>query len=238
LSRPEWLEQPWNFLPKSPHDDIVDTLFHLPVIFGRFDAVSRERNEDVLHAGLCDVIASYLKIESVLQGLHENFNRSISGSLYWPELSTLESPLDDEESGRLFPVSFQFPSFSVALTVTTYWSNMMIIHNQLGHAYDRLESLPPLDNHNSQPLPSVPAPCASGSKWETMAKNVCQSVEYFLQDHMGSLGPLTILSFLSGCYSCFGNGAGHWSREMCWISDSMLQIKKRLGFPTGNLLGA
>jgi len=238
LSRPEWLAQPWNALPKSPHDDLVNMLFHFPAIFRRFDAVSREKDQGVLRAGLCDVIAKFLEMESALQGLHENFKRSVSSPLYWPALSTLESRLDDEKSGKLFPVSFQFPSFSVALTVTTYWSNMMVLHNQLGHVYHKLETLTKTCEDGSLPaLSSVQASYDEGGrKWEIMAKNICQSVEYLSQDHMGSLGPLAVLSFLSGCYSCFGNAAGDWSREMHWISDSMLQAKRRLQFPTGNFL--
>jgi len=211
-------------------------LFHLPAIFGQFDAVSRERDQNVLRAGLYEVVAKFLEIESGLQGFYESFSRSVSGPLYWPALSTLESRVDDEESGKLFPVSFQFPSFSVALPVITYWSNSMVLHNQLGHAYDRLKMLTPCDDGSFPALPSAQVPCDGGRKWEVMAKNICQSVEYFSQDCMGSLGPLTILSFLTGCYSCFGNAAGDWSREMRWISDSMLQVKRRLRFPTGNLL--
>ncbi|KAK0751820.1 hypothetical protein B0T18DRAFT_318071 [Schizothecium vesticola] len=237
LSRPEWLAQPWKSLPKSPHDELFDTLFDLPAIFGKFDAVSRERDRSILCAGLGEVIAKYLEIESVLQRMHQDFSKSVSGPLYWPELSTLESRLDNEESGKLFPVSFRFSSFSVALTVTTYWSNMMVVRNQLGHAYNRLEARTSADDDSSSALPFLQSSCERDSGWEFMAKNVCQSAEYFLQDHMGTLGPLSILSFLSGCFSCFGNNAGDWGREMYWISDVMLQIKKKLGMTASTPLG-
>jgi len=237
LSCPEWLAQPWKSLPKSPHDELFDTLFDLPAIFGRFDAVSREKDRSILCAGLGEVIAKYLEIESVLQRMHEDFSKSVSGPLYWPELSSLESRLDNEESGKLFPVSFRFSSFSVALTVTTYWSNMMVVRNQLGHAYTRLEVRTSVDDDSSSALPFLRPSCERDSGWEFMAKNVCQSVEYFMQDHMGTLGPLSILGFLSGCFSCFGNNAGDWGREMYWISDIMLQIKKKLGMTASTPLG-
>jgi len=176
-------------------------------------------------------------VESVLQDLHANFSKSVSGPLYWPELSTLESRLDDEKSGKFFPISFKFPSFSIALTVATYWSNMMVIHNQLSHAYDRLKLLTPTENGSHLTIASVQQIRERDSTWQTMAKNVCQSLEYFLHDNMGSFSHMSILALLSGCYSCFGNAPGDWSREMGWISDSLQKIKKRLGLPAGNLLG-
>jgi len=217
-------------------------LFRLPVIFAQFDALSLETDLTLLRAGLYDVVAQFLEIESRLQAFYETFNRSVSGPVYWPVLSTVESNVDDEEAGKLFPVWFRFPSFSVALTVVTYWSNSMVVHNQLGHAYDRLERLPPCVDDGCFPVFSsayaeVPAGGGRNLKWEVMAKNICQSVEYFSQECMGSLGPLVILSFLAGCYSCFGNTAGDWSREMRWVADAMVRVKRRLGFATGNLLG-
>jgi len=73
--------------------------------------------------------------------------------------------------------------------------------------------------------------------WHTMARNICQSVEYFLQDKMGVMGPLAILTQLRECKSCLENDSfpEKSSREICWTTDLIERIQKRVDFPVNNL---
>lgn len=252
LSSPEWLERPWKSIPKSPHDELIDWLFSLPAIIRQFDTISETTDRAILRAELNDIIAKYLQIDAVLQGLYKKLDGMVSGPLYWTTLSTLESRLDNDTQGKLFPVSFQFPAFSIAMTVSTYWSNMMVIHIQLMYAYGKLamvESAETIDTDTDCFLPSVfgndGSPLATpsaqkfhehGDRWREMARNICQSVEYFMRTDMGAYGALTILSVLGGCHSCFRNAPGDWSREVGWISEFIYRIKTNVYLPTRNLL--
>lgn len=252
MSHPEWLERPWESIKKSPYDEFIGWLLNLPDVIGEFDALSQETDQQVVCAGLHEIIEKYLEIESVLQNLYGNFDQSVSGPLYWAALSTLDSCLDNDKQGKTFPVSFHFSNFSIALTVATYWSNMMVVHIQLTHTYAKLaaiespettscaahdtQGLIAADNGSHQAAQFYQLSLEHGSKWTTMARNICQSGEYFMQDNMGAYGALSIITLLSGCYSCFDNSSGDWSREISWIAEFMYKVKKKVNLPTRNLL--
>jgi hypothetical protein len=72
-----------------------------------------------------------------------------------------------------------------------------------------------------------------------MARNICQSVEYFLQDKMGVMGPLAIITQLRGCKSCLENDSvpEKSNREIGWTIDLIERIQKRVDIPVNNLFG-
>jgi hypothetical protein len=243
LSRREWMERPWQLLPKTPLELLADPLFDVPAILQQLDEVSREANQTILQDGLRDIIAKCLKVESALRGSYRSFKNSVSGPLYWPELSTLESHLDDTRLGKLFPVSYHFPTFFVAQVITKYWSGMMVVHYLLTYTHNKLAAI-----QSSKPLTcttntllwpisasnllysAIPSalPCREHSdKLKTMVRSICQSVEYFLQDEMGGLGPLTMLLQLRGCKNCLEGVPEDWSREISWITDYLERIQKK-----------
>jgi hypothetical protein len=195
LTRPEWIERPWKLFPKTPTDELFDLLFEYQAILQQSNEVSREKNQTVLQEGFRDVLAKSLKVETAMRGVYEKFENSVSGLLYWPELSTLQSQHDNTKLGKVFPISFYFPVFFVAQVVTTCWTSMMAVHFLLMYAYNKFASLDPstalsstTDNQASTRSGFLSRSREHRQKWETMAKNVCQSVEYFLQDKMGLLG--------------------------------------------------
>ena len=252
LSRPEWIERPWKLLSKSPLDELFDGLLDLPAIFRQFDKLSQETNQTVLQDGFRDIIEKCLKVESAWRGLYGNFETSVPGPLYWPELSTLESPLDDTNSGKVFPISFHFPSFVIAQFVTSYWSCMMAVHWQLTYTYDKLaatqsstafisttDSLSWSTSTGNGLYSTIPFDLRSGehdSKWKTMVKNICQSGEYFLQDQMGGLGLMSMLTLLRGCNGVLETVAKEWSREISWITNFMERIQKKFNWPITTFL--
>lgn len=251
LSRPEWVEEPWKLIAKSPLEELFDLFLRIPAILQQLDGLSRETNKTVLQNGFCDMMEKCSKTEGALRGLYSNFERSASGPLYWPEFSTLDSRLDDTTSGKVFPISFHFPSFSIAQVVTTYWMGMMMVHYLLRLACDRLAAIDSLTDlardTNTVMWPTsgdkIPPPVVLSSsksrehdnKWKTMVRNICQSLEYHLQDRMGGLGPVFILTQLLGCKKCLENDREDFSREISWITEFTERIRKRLNFPVDNL---
>ena len=248
LSDPEWIERPWKLLPKTQLDELIDVLFDYHAIVQQFNKVSHERNRTVLQISCREIVAKCLKIESALQGLYGNFEKSASGLLYWPELSTLESGLDNARLGKVFPISFHFPTFFVAQVVTTYWPGMMAVHHLLMSTYDKLAAIESstalTSTTNSLPWPisagNVPFNLQSrehSNEWTSMTRNICQSVEYFLQDKMGISGPLAIVMHLSGCKRNLESILEDWSREISWMTDFIERIQKKVDFPVNNLFG-
>ena len=245
------MERPWKWFPKSPLEEIVEPLFEFRAILKQSDELSHETNQAVRQDGFLENTAKCLKVESAFQGLYENFEKFISGPLYWPELSTLESPLDNTRSGKVFPISFHFPTFLIAQFMTMYWSCMMVVHHQLRYSYDKLaaiESSTALTSTTDSLLwptsagnefySAVPSELRSrehSNKVETLARNICQSIEYFLQDKMGGLGPLFEHTSLSEYKNCLESVHQDCSREISWITDLMERMQQKYSFPVNKI---
>lgn len=59
-------------------------------------------------------------------------------------------------------------------------------------------------------------------RWpRVIAYNICQSVEYFMQDELRGFGPASILPPLVLVRGFWTHAPGDWSREMAWV-DNML----------------
>ena len=104
----------------------------------QFD-LTRSEPDPVVRRRLCvTIITRASKVESVIRKVFQKFKASVSGPLYWPEMSTLESTTDDLELGKVFPISFHFPTFSVAQMLTTYWSSVLTVNFYLACTYSIL----------------------------------------------------------------------------------------------------
>jgi hypothetical protein len=226
----------------------MDHLYKLPAMLRQLDGLAKSQNRCRTIEIISRIIEEYMKIIASLQTLYGVFESSISGPLYWSELSTLESPLDDPISGKLFPVSFYFPSFSVAQLITTYWTAVMVCHLHLMHIYNKLAKAKSLLSKDSMlDLQSAGHKLSSADslhllaqenseKWSGMARNICQSIRYYTQDEMGGLGLITALSMLYSCHSCMDNVPEQWTREMGWVVDFIKQVEGKLDFPVGRVL--
>ena len=189
-----------------------------------------------------------------MRSLYEAFEKSASGPLYWPELSKLESDLDDVASGKLFPVSFNFPAFFVAQINTTYWSSMMAVHHEIMYSYNKLTALelPKSPDSKAGSPQATSAETGDGlalsyqaralqhdAIWKAMIWNVCQSVEYHLQDKMGWPGLAGLLPPLTGAKSCLESvHPEDWSREIAFITEAMGKIVQRFNFPVTRVFEA
>ncbi|KAK9774034.1 putative C6 zinc finger domain-containing protein [Seiridium cardinale] len=252
FSEPEWITTPWNMTRKDPYDQVMDLLFEVSTILRQSDRLSEEKDQSLLHNHLCGHIAKYHDIECSLRTMYRSFEESISGPLYWAELSNIVSSADDSVSGKLFPVSFQFPSFTVAHFLAMYWTAMMVTHLQLMLVYTRLARVESTTAGDSKFLahtwPSVTGrrshPSISPSlradehiiEFGSMVKNICQSVEFFLQDDMGGFGRIVILSQIHGSLDCMQSNREEWSNEIKWVLELIQRIEERLDFPVAGAL--
>lgn len=239
---------PWKLVTKNPYDQIMDHLYKLPAMLRQLDELAQDRDQSMVIETISHITAEYIKIIASLQTLYGAFESSISGPLYWSELSTFESPFDDPTSGKVFPVSFYFPSFNVAQLLTTYWTALMVCHLHLMHIYNKLAKVTSLLSEDSilgleSTGHNLPSPASlylraqeNNEKWSNMAKNICQSIPYFTQDTMGGLGLISSISLLYGCHVCMDNVPEQWTREMSWIVNLIKQVESKLDFPIGRVL--
>ncbi|KAI5463863.1 hypothetical protein BGZ63DRAFT_403128 [Mariannaea sp. PMI_226] len=246
LSDPEWFEGPWKFIPKSPIDKLQDLLFDLSSTFRQLQLISPGMQPHEVHHELRSIVANALEVETRFTTVYNDLQSSVSGPLYWPELSTIQSPVDDEVNlGKVFPISFQFPTFFIAKSCTTYWSSSMAVHFLLSKTYRKLALIesflgPRSVNDTAAPTLSSSAHLSSehNDKFRAMAKNICQSVEYLLAEDMGDVGPLNLLPQLRGCRNTLQESAGSasLSREIRWIDGFLEQIQNRFSFPINSVV--
>ncbi|KAJ5912357.1 C6 zinc finger domain protein [Penicillium tannophilum] len=230
VSEPEWMDKPWSTTPKSHVDRLWDRLTDIVRVNVKFDEALQDfhQNSNLLQAGLEAVRLECLKIHADLQALYEGFEQTISGPLYWPELSTLEAhdTLNDDEQPKLFPVSFHFSGFLVAQFLVTYWSGMMLLHRQLAATYSQMAAF--------DAFVFLPQSQEAASTIYTMVTNTCQSVEYLSQPQMGGAGLLAIIAPLRGCKPALKSVAvlrnEDLSREIAWVRESIARTQRRFNF--------
>lgn len=196
------MEKPWCFIPKSPADRLWDRLAEIIVVHSKIDNAVYASNIDntSLRDDLESVLADCHDLESALRNLHRDFESTVSGPLYWSELSRLEingTPRNEDE-GNLFPVSSHFSSFIVTQFTLTYWSGTMVLYRQLANTYQHLAVFDALYSHRCRDATDT---------IYVMVTNICQSFEYLTQSRMGGMGLLAIISPLRAAQSALKNVA-------------------------------
>lgn len=194
------------------------------------------------------------KIEAALDDWFEGFRATVPGSLYHARLSTLDSAVDDAESGKLFPVSFHFPAFVVAQNLVFYWVAQVYIRNHLCLTHAQMARF--TATLDAMDTSSLPCSCGASEDGEavvaclqhftaeslpaferrdnwpfTPALYVCQSVEYFFRDEMQTTGPKIVMSkvvmpALMIVRSFWErNPPGTWDRHVAWVDDMQVRIR-------------
>jgi hypothetical protein len=113
------------------------------------------------------------KVDIRLQAFYKRLENSTSGPLYWALLSNgFNRSIKGEGGEEVFPVAFQFESIQTARTCMIYWATQSILWSGIRFVYSLLGSLAPLSG-----LPALD----DRSDPTLAAKNICQSIEYCIQ---------------------------------------------------------
>jgi hypothetical protein len=188
-------------------------------------------------------------MDACLADWFAHFEATVAGPLYYPELSRVNSTADSPELGKVFPVAFYYPAFIVAQTLVFYWIALIIVHAHMCLMYKKLARLVALldtvkddisctcsgtdDNDSAAAMTCLRhfavellPPLGHRMEWpRTPARNICQSVEYFLQDQMRGVGPVSVLPALVAVKAYWRFASGDWSREILWINDMVGKIQ-------------
>jgi hypothetical protein len=191
------------------------------------------------------------RMAKCLEAWFVKFEAAAAGPLYHPELSSLNSAADSAELGRVFPVAFYFPSFGVAQTLVFYWAAIILVHGHISFMHEKLAHLVELlatmkenrplrssytDDDNStaaiirlhHSAADLLSSLGSSIEWPpTPARNICQSVEYFLQEQMRGEGPISVLPALVIVKAYWKLTPGDWHREILWVEDMLRRIQSK-----------
>lgn len=237
-SKAKFSEQRWRDVPftesKDYFDQLLDILFEITGFFPQRQRIENMTDPRSIFRETLATIREGLRIEHVIADWYARFKETVSGPLYYPELSKREYMVDQSDLGKMFPVAFRFPSFSVAQNLLFYWVALLSLHAHLGWVYGTLSRL-----LEALELIRVGLPCTCDSEclrhftmddlpalgdrldWpRTTAYNICQSIEYCLQDHGRGFGPVAILPVLSMVKGYWVHWPGDWSREIEWVDEN------------------
>ncbi|RHZ59260.1 Zn(II)2Cys6 transcription factor [Aspergillus thermomutatus] len=198
-----WCQDPWTSRPKRMADRIADCLADIPSILQRYDQLSSLNRADILNSTYL-LVGECLRIDQTLQDIYEAIRLEVSGPLYWPVLS--QSFQSSAPGQGQFSVVYNFPDLKTATLLMLYWASKALLWATLSNLYDviQLQDLRGAaasivevtsEKHNLGPnkydesSPDRDSPTRDdGQNYMSMARNVCQSLEYCLQEDMSLLG--------------------------------------------------
>ncbi|EXL52601.1 hypothetical protein FOCG_08391 [Fusarium oxysporum f. sp. radicis-lycopersici 26381] len=239
LAKSAWMEGPWISKSKTMHDLLVDIFLQVPRLLSEVRAAtSLQPRQSSFTTGL-KTLSALLALNSQLNEWLESYQYTYP-TIYWPQLSAASSSTDSEELGRLYPVSFHFPSYHVAETMILYWTVQALIHASICSLSSRLPSsetkgittfeddnLPAKDNDDMS-LADIQhiVETSDFMLWpETSARYICQSVEYFFQQEFRGIGAGVVLSPILVVKACLSRSAQDFSREIAWIDETIGRIQ-------------
>lgn len=221
------------------HDRLLDIFLRVPGLLSRARAVTASQPSQATLNGGLQALAALLALNGELNQWVESYQYTYP-TTHWPELSTASSSTDSEKLGRLYPVSFQFPSYHIAETMILYWTIQVLIHASISSLYTRSTSsekditifeaddLSPKDNDKIS-LADIQRILDTSDvmSWpETSARYICQSVEYFFQKEFRGMGAGVVLSPLLVVQACLSRSAREFSREIAWIDETIGRVQR------------
>ncbi|OIW22966.1 hypothetical protein CONLIGDRAFT_145590 [Coniochaeta ligniaria NRRL 30616] len=255
LADAEWVDGPWPQPDsKPPFERLIDILLGLPDLSAQRHAQWTTQNPLGVLSGALASVRSGTIMEAGLEKWFDSFKATVPGALYHPELSKFDSAVDSPDTGRIFPVAFQFPAFVIANNLVYYWVALMAVQAHLCFTYAMLTQLvamldaagretfsctcdgseaPCLQHFSMERLPAL----GHRELWpRTTAYNIAQSVEYFMEQRQQGFGPGEIvpaLALVQGFWRC---APGDWNREVAWVDDMIKRIREQ-GVSIGGCLG-
>lgn len=177
----------------------------MPSILQRYDRLSSLHRKEILDSTY-GLVQECLRIDQTLQDIYEDLRLQAEGPLYWPVLSP--SFKNSVQGQGWFPVIYDFPDLRTATLLMLYWASRAMLWATLSNLHDVIKlqgvhgSTPAFVEVTSEkhdPSPSNDKeissernspPLHDGQIYLRMARNVCQSLEYCLQEDMSLLGIL------------------------------------------------
>lgn len=227
LSHDDWRERPWSKYPKTLLDSCLDSILDLPVLQRLCDTMEKETEVDTKISQCQTIIKDCNTILASMEAWHAAFAEYVAGPTHWSKFSGLESEQDDPVLGKPFPVSYWFPTFSIAYMSMTFWSAVMVTHWLLFVACRTLQrfDVAPADLGEEDLSARIQR---HRDTWVAMARNICQMTEYYLSDGMGTISLAVTLAMLEGARAMFRDGTDDWARELAWIGEMIVRGARRL----------
>lgn len=244
LTEPTWIEKPWANEQKRPFDRLFDYFALAPELFKQGDQLGKIDPFNSLKMTI-NIINRCFEVDAGLERFLQEFVASSPQPLFWPEFSHMSYGIDDEDDGKVFPVAFQFTDLRTANTMMYYWSTLLMLWSGLCQLYrhisnlslqgvnpERLYSLEPGNGtvlYEKDPHQSVTdriPPLSHRTDFATIAWNICQSVEYCMQDEMLGIGPQSVAVPLQIVVEIMKENP-IYSRQVIWAKSVLENVREK-----------
>jgi hypothetical protein len=252
LSTPLWMEGPFRVQPKRPVDRIIDCLCQAPAIYKDAEAFenSAPLKQLEFHIGC---ITKCWEMDSILQEVYDDLGKEFPSPMYWSVLATEPNPADDPIRGKVFPVAYHFPNLIVARSLMLYWSSRLlvwtgffflysgILNIEIEAAEARCSNYPDCAVFDDdmchcrylvekstgwyQYDQSRLRPLDGRKDLRLLTYNVCQSVEYCLNNGVPLFGSWSVSTPLSFVYETTKNFPD-FERELAWMEATLRKLQE------------
>ena len=113
-----------------------------------------------------------------------------------------------------------------------FWTLEVLLHSQYIRIYQRIPEftfsplLPFKDISSQNPSMNTNAKLSYHRElFQTLTRNICQSVDYFCRGHVQQIGPSTILPSLVVVRAILVFTSGRFKREEQWVEEKLSQIR-------------
>ena len=221
LSDPEWTGLTWKEGSIGIDSELFDIMATVPLILEQADQFQDREHESIHSASY--IVGRLWMLDTRLKLFYERLELNSGRLLYSSEASTMFA---ESEIGNVFPAAFHFRDLQTAHICELYWIVSMVLWSTMTDVYKYIQSdchdkgetlkcqrnhLPPLEHRiDTRPL----------------ARNICQSIEYCIQEDMKSLGAGTTLIPLNFAAATFKDDPS-CTRELNWVSAAMRKAEQR-----------
>jgi hypothetical protein len=237
LSSPEWKARPFAKFPKAPLQRVLDLLLEGPLILSKVDHLNSLPKEKHLPF-VVGLIQDCNSLDEKMQTLLLDLERCQGGPLYWavPSKQPNVTELLDErvDNDNLFSVLYEFPSPQIGATMMISWATLTILWSGACHLYDHLGQVTTTTPSPDGKLTgsfvrngcshtfAVPSP-TDFKGFPEMARNVCQSVEFCIQDRLGMPAMVGPLNMILDAWSSWPG----FEREIAWTNQILALIQTK-----------
>lgn len=208
-----------------------------PLILRRVDHLHTLTREKHLPFAV-DLIQDCISLDDEMQRLLLDLERSEGGPLYWvvpskqPNVTeVLDGRIDNDD---LFSVSYEFHNPQMGITLMISWATLTILWSGVCHLYeylDQITTITPILNgrltgsfvtNGRTHMFAVPPPTRF-KDFPEMARNVCQSVEFCMQDSLGVSAMVGPLNMIIDAWSSWPG----FEREIAWTKKILILIQNQ-----------
>jgi hypothetical protein len=241
------MNSPFKHHPKTQFQKFLDIMALLPNIIGDGYSMLQRPIETLtvdpsaLFIGVLELTERCWSLDAKLQVFYKDMERDNLGPLHWPELAAgLVSTEDETNLGKVFPVAFQFQNLRLAHLCMLYWASSAILWSGMSFTYRLIAGFQamamaastsisvdaasssnniinnPLQDFDITRLP----PLEHRANVASLARNICQSLEYCLSTGQHGLGKTMSALPIKVAIETFHDADG-CERELAWATKAM-----------------